>query len=162
MTATLRYAVLDGIMLEIHDQRAPSDADWDAMLDHFDAHTDEALGAIVLSDGPGPNAAQRKRLAERLRGRRIQTVVITDSLVARGAVTALRWVGHAIQAFASSDLERAIASFSFLPEQRRRVLLRMVELRYELAGQPAAAELGQLDEAALAEHLRQLRASSAA
>lgn len=107
----------------------------------------------MYSQGPGPNAAQRKLLAARLGDHKYPTAVVTDSFLARGAVTALGWLGHSIRAFPSSEVLLALEYLPVLEPRRRDVLLRLVQMVYELESAEPATNLASFDLHALAREL---------
>jgi hypothetical protein len=150
MPATMMQECLQGVLLEVHNQFPPTDEEWERLLELAAASLDSACSCLVFSRGPGPNAAQRKRLAALLHGKKYPTAVLTDSIVARGAVTALSWVGHSIRAFATNDVLRALEVLPVSVAHRRSVLIRLVQMTHELEDKVAPAQLASFDLPALA------------
>ncbi|MET0287295.1 MAG: hypothetical protein ABW352_22610 [Polyangiales bacterium] len=150
MPATMMQECLHGVLLEVHNQFPPSDEEWERLLALVSASLEKAASCLVFSRGPGPSATQRKRLAAMLTGRKYPTAVLTDSIVARGAVTALSWVGHSIRAFATNDVLRAMDMLPVSVAHRRDVLVRLVQMMHELEGKEAPAKLVDFDLPALA------------
>ncbi|MEM7155168.1 MAG: hypothetical protein AAF799_20135 [Myxococcota bacterium] len=62
-----------------------------------------AIGAI------GVTSVQRKRIAQLLKGKKI--IVITDSAISRGIMTALGWLGLDIKSFNVTEFELAAEQF---------------------------------------------------
>lgn len=119
-------------MVLVHGLEPPDDAAWDAYVESL-ATTDKRR-VLVVSDGPGPNAAQRQRMVERLGDHETPTAVVSGSLTVRGIVTALSWFGANIRGFSSSELDGAL-DYLQVPESERPAVLRAaLGLRAELAG----------------------------
>jgi len=86
----------------LHDT-PPSADEWSRWL----ALLRERKGArlrVLVETHSGPNAAQRKALAETLRDEDARFAIMTDSLLVRGIVTALAWLGLPHHAFALDQL----------------------------------------------------------
>lgn len=92
-----------------------------------------------------PTPRQRAQIEER--AGKVQTAVLTDSLVARGAVTALRWFGIDVRAFAPGQQDQALAYIS-VPERDIELVKRSLDgLNAEVLA-TAAAERAQGDQTA--------------
>jgi hypothetical protein len=102
--ATLAFRASAGpghpFMVLLHDTRAPEPAEWKRYLDALSATVATASARVhvfIVTDGGGPNAAQRKELAavlERGPVDALSHIFTTDAFV-RGIVTAFRWIAHA-------------------------------------------------------------------
>lgn len=75
-----------------------------------------------MTDGGAPDAAQRKRLAEVVRGWEPVAAVISESLLVRGVVTALAWLGMRVRFFSVSEVSAAL-SWAAVPESEHEALL---------------------------------------
>jgi hypothetical protein len=95
------------------------------LVDAVRADASVLLGIIVLAvSGKGPDARQRKQLAavsdlfsKSFRG----VALLTDSIVIRGALTAIRWLnprGPAAEPFALSDIEGALKFLNLSADQK--------------------------------------------
>jgi hypothetical protein len=111
--STMSYRFVAGVHLAAHDQRGPSDAEWQAYFEDIERHVPEMLGLLICANGAGPSLKQRgyaNHFWETHPRRPI--AVLTDSKLVRGAVLAFSWVmGQQIRAFATSDL---LGAFAFL------------------------------------------------
>jgi hypothetical protein len=130
---TLCHAVFDDRLIEVIGEADPSARDWDALLATCRREIATLRGGVVLSDGGRPNAKQRAALAA-LDGAVVRIAVLTPSVLARGAVTALHWLGHNIRAFEPDDLDSAFAYIDVPAASYVGTLRRIVELKAELAG----------------------------
>lgn len=118
------YECVHNIAVVVHSARNPRPEEWDGGLAML-AALRSAAGAhfsgfkiLVFTDGGAPNAMQRKALADLTRAQNrevLRVVVISRSMVARGAITALRWLGFPSRPFAPDQLEEA---FAFLQVSR--------------------------------------------
>jgi len=99
------------IVVCVHNQQAPSDAEWREFLEVWRGHRDQIAGQIVYSAGGAPNARQREDSLAIIHQRSAgapPTAVVTDSMLVRGAVTAISWVvRERIRAFRSDALIEA-------------------------------------------------------
>ena len=123
--------VSGGIMIVVLSG-PPTDDEWSRWVEVNRKLRDQKLRVIVESHGSrsAPDATQRKTLAEVLQGTDVRVAVLTDSLLTRGIVTALAWLGVPQKAFdfglhrqagaylelTSSELEQILAE---LPRLRR-------------------------------------------
>ena len=75
-----------------------------------------------MTDGGAPDAAQRKRLAEVVCGWAPLAAVISESLLVRGVVTALAWLGIPVRSFPVTEVSAALA-WAAVPESEHEALL---------------------------------------
>ncbi len=115
------YKLVHGVVLAVNNMRNPNREEWDAYLEMVLAVKEELGGdctkfrQLIFSDGGGPNAAQRKSVAALGRGLKdvdkIRVAIISRSVVARGIITAFRWLGFPLRSFAPDELDEAFAFF---------------------------------------------------
>ncbi len=121
--------IVDGVAIGVHTEAPPSDAEWAAWFDM--CHGAETLrGALVVTDGGGPNASQRARIMTE--GRHVASLpraVVTRSVAARCIVTAIGWFGKDIRAFAPTGLQEAMSYLGIDTEARHRVVYELASLR---------------------------------
>lgn len=84
-------------LIVLHTAQAPDAEEWRSCIVAGEAAAKIARGAMhafVITDGGGPDSAQRKELARALLGLHIQLSahVFTNSARVRGISTALRWM----------------------------------------------------------------------
>lgn len=99
-----------GSMLVLRENKdTPSDMEWDAFLDHLVKNRTnlDALKILVLTDGGGPNAAQRKRLEAALDGRSVRVAVVTDSPKARFIASAITFLNKLHRGFSTKEISLA-------------------------------------------------------
>jgi hypothetical protein len=110
------------VAVAVFTEGSPSDEEWVEYIETLRRLGDASHRTLVFSAGGGPTALQREDL-ERLTEEQehVKVAVITRSLVARGMVTALRWLRRdANAAFEPGKLD---AAFDYLglddPERHR-------------------------------------------
>jgi hypothetical protein len=95
-------------MLGVHDAAPPTDEEWNRWLAFAREAANVNLRLLVETTGQGgPNAKQRKQLAEVLSGRDVRCAILSDSMFVRGVVTAVAWLGVELRAFPPGDLSSA-------------------------------------------------------
>jgi hypothetical protein len=113
------FRLLRDVGLVVHNARNPNREEWDAYLAMSRAAADVVGGdlgkfrQIVFTDGGGPNNAQRRASADLAKecrnGDKVRVAVVSRSIVARGIVTAFRWLGLPLRAFQPEELAEAFA-----------------------------------------------------
>jgi hypothetical protein len=132
----MAFDVTANVVLEVHPDCLPDEADWDAFIAWLPQQdVPRRLGGIVMAEGPGPNAGQRKKLLAVPGMDKGRSVVLTTSVLARGAITALNWLGY--KGLVGRDYADLRGCFDHLgvPQQDRSLILkRLIELKCELLG----------------------------
>ncbi len=108
-----------------------SDADWDGVVAAV-AASPARRKSLVIAGRFGPNAKQRKRLADSFAGHPTTAAVMTSSAIALGIVTAMSLFVPSTKAFKPTDFEGAFRHLD-VPPQDRGMLLRVISsLKAEL------------------------------
>lgn len=97
-----------GLMMLVHTNRPPSDAEWDLYFREFVKHDPARIRSIAFTDGGAPSGAQRKQINDMLNGRTTRGAVVTASPFVRGVVTALSWFNAQMKAFAADEVDAAL------------------------------------------------------
>jgi hypothetical protein len=138
----LALQLVDTTLVVVHNARQPNDDDWALFMLTWGERWDTIAAQLVVTDGGGPNATQRRKALALLTSRQgghPQTAVVTSSIMARGVVTAMSWfIKDRIRAFPQRQLAEAC---TFLGVSHRYAELREVvrNLRRELELDEAAA-----------------------
>jgi len=91
---TMECALHDRVILVFHYDLTPAAAEWSSYLDMYTKNIDRLTGVLVITEGGAPNSAQRKQLSETYeKTRQVPVAIVSDSAIARGAITAFRWLG---------------------------------------------------------------------
>ena len=115
------YRLLHGVVIAVHNARNPKREEWDIYLDMvrslrvaFDGDC-RKFKQLIFTDGGVPSAAQRKAVVDIATGLKdrdkVKVAIVSRSAVARGIVTAFRWIGFPLRSFAPNELA---AAFAFL------------------------------------------------
>lgn len=134
-TILMLMAHNDRFAIAVHDADAPTDDEWSRWLGHFKERPElrEARALIESRDGAGPNAKQRKQLAENTKGVDVRAAVLTESLLVRGIVTAIAWAGIPQRAYALAQYEQAADFLELTPAERAWARAELSKLRSQLA-----------------------------
>lgn len=94
--------------------------------EHLEFVTQEPVKAIiVLVEGsPTLDLNQRKQLADSMQRNCVVATVITDSVLARGMITALSWLGSDIKTYSWRNLSQALDSLQSSPALRAEIFCR--------------------------------------
>ncbi len=123
-----------GVMVQIH-YGAPSDEEWNAVVDHLEDCLPRLIGVLAIAVGEsGPNTVQRARLNAVLEKMPEEThfALLSDSRVTRGILTAINWLsGRQRQShvFSADDLEGALETLRLTPAQAQEVRAAVVRLK---------------------------------
>lgn len=104
---TMAFKVAGGLFLIVHTKDPPTDDEWTSYVKLVDKQGAEPLPQIVFTEGGGPSAKQRRDFTEMLNGRKIPVVVLTDSTMIRGIVTAISWFNDKLKTFPPVQIKDA-------------------------------------------------------
>lgn len=85
-----------------------SDALWDEFVAYIEQAQARVLLAVTSIDMATMSATQRKKGAEALKNKNLTAIVITDSRIARGILTAVSWLGADVKPIPWSSLDTAL------------------------------------------------------
>jgi hypothetical protein len=120
MTTMLFERVGDVIVL-VHGAHNPSDSDWNAYIEYGRAAlfgSKPPIGLLVTTFGGSPNASQRRAVLAAVGSKIVPACVCTDSVVARGVITAFSWITTSgMHALPLNDLDAALRLLK-VPDQQ--------------------------------------------
>lgn len=124
VSSTLIFDRIDDLLIVISRSRCTSPTAFEALLD---ALRSPAVGRVIgFGFGEATSTSeQRKALSDALEGKR--AVALTENVMLRGLLVALRWLGATISAFAPHELGKALA-FLECPIEPTKVRRRAREL----------------------------------
>ncbi len=99
------------LSLVVHGKSSPSSLEWLRFLNHNRALAGRDLRVLVCTYGGGPDADQRRELAEAVGHVIVPTVIMTNSMIARGIVSALNWFNPSLKAL---PIDADLAAHRFL------------------------------------------------
>ncbi len=89
----------------------------------------DARCVIEVHGNIGPNARQRQALAPNVGKVDMRSAILSDSLIVRGLVTAVGWLGVPNRAFATGDLDGAARYLELTSEEHQLALAQLPALR---------------------------------
>lgn len=112
------FQLVRGVCIVVNNATDPSKEEWDAYLALASAGMKAAgdlsrFSQLVVTDGGGPNAAQRKASVDL--GKKhgdpslIRGSVVSNSVAVRGIVTAFHWLGAPMRSFSPAEVGDALA-----------------------------------------------------
>ena len=122
----------DRVYAIVYGAQTPSADEWARCLEMCRERTGLSSRFVVETHGGGPDAKQRKALADLLRHEDARVAVLTDSIVARGILTALAWLGLPQRGFAPGDLRGAASYLELSADEMQTVFEELTRLRSEL------------------------------
>lgn len=126
--------------MAFHGPRAPTNLEWQRYVnDAASSTTRSDTRVVVLSRGGSPDGPQRQTLMTALRGRARPCALLTDQLIARTVVAALRIFNPSMRAFPTTGLKEAADFLGLTGAEQQRVAELLVELEREV-GESAVAE----------------------
>jgi hypothetical protein len=133
--AELIFKLIDDLILAVHGARPPSSSEWDSYLKEHQRLASEKrkVSILVVTEGGGPNSAQRAALKE-LVASDLRTAIVTGSVAVRGIVTAFNWLGwSSMQAFAPHEMDGALRLVG-ASHRKDAVLAELKRMQESLAG----------------------------
>lgn len=99
-------------MIAVHTAEHPTATEWNEVIELTTQSPVKFAGSLVYTEGGSPSALQRKQLRDALvqSGSEKQlTAVLTESIVARTAITALNlFLGGTVKPFPPNEIEEAL------------------------------------------------------
>ena len=108
--STMMFGRIGDLYVVLHPSSDPSPDDWRAALEGGKRELPTVRGVFVYTSGGGPNADQRKRLAEIYAASPLLSLlaVVTSSPTARAIATGLNWfLKHPFKLFSPEEIEQA-------------------------------------------------------
>ena len=131
----------------VHSNVSPTDEDWEEVMQMILDHGATTKNLLVYSAEAGPTANQRARFAAVLREvGDLKTVVMSNSRMVRGTITAFGWtMAGKVAAASADDFDAAIAKFDLSEDDalRVRVLLKQLARSADQSVQAFANESGR-------------------
>ncbi len=132
------YRLVHEVIIAVHNARDPRREEWDVYLDMVSSLKVAFNGdcsrfrQLIFTDGGIPSTAQRKAVLDIAKGLenhgKVRVVLVSRSAVARGVVTAFRWIGFPMLSCAPDELDRAYAFLGVSPAQARDICDAILEL----------------------------------
>jgi hypothetical protein len=124
---SLRFDIIDHVMVIVHADVPPSDSDWARMVVVRNASRLKLRSCLVVAPPRASiNAAQRADVAKFMKETGANVAVMTDSALVRGMAMAVGILGVKVRAFALGDLTAAL-NFLTVPAPRHATFLHRVQ-----------------------------------
>ncbi len=116
---TISYDIRGSLLLYVGTPAPPASGEWANWVGALRerAHAAEGARLVVVAADGGPTVVQRKQLIEAVKSAKLKTAVVSDSLLARGIVTAFKWYGLDLDVFKTSGIEGAYRFVSATPDE---------------------------------------------
>jgi hypothetical protein len=135
--ASLTFGRVGNCLILVHPEKPPTDAEWDSYLAFLEENRGDRVRLLVSTQGGGPSAQQRTRLRtviDRYPGKKLTTAILTESMVARGMVTAISWFMPGLQAFSPNQMPSALDYLGIPRALETEITRTILQLRRSLAG----------------------------
>ena len=118
--ATLAYDFIDDVMITVHAAADPTAEDWSRMLADLKPMVPRLRASVVVAGDIKLNARQRKQLADTVARWKIKVAVLSESVVTRGIMRAIGWLGgpNSARPFDMRSLDPAM-TYLEIPDGRR-------------------------------------------
>jgi hypothetical protein len=145
---TMLFGECGGVLLCVHNSEPPRPDEWDAYVEYCVRLPTTCNKTLVVTEGGGPDAAQRRALHERYlakqkaENKEYLVAVMTDSALVRGIVKALNWFNPDANSFPYNEgtgVPLAIRHLRLDDRTGARIRIEIEVLRRELARLSAAA-----------------------
>ena len=124
---SLRFDIIDHVMLIVHADVPPDEADWARMAVVRNANREKIRSNLVIAPPRASiNARQRADVAQFMRETGTSVAVLTDSALIRGVARAVGFLGVQVRAFAPSELASAL-NFLVVPPSRHAEMSRRID-----------------------------------
>ena len=133
MSTTMSWRFEGRLNVVVHGTRSPTNLEWQRyVVDAVSRPMPPDTRVVVLSRGGSPDGYQRQALIKALGGRSKPVAMLTDSTIARTAISAMRLFNPTMKAFTTRDLQGAGVFLGLTVAERERVAELLVELESEL------------------------------
>jgi hypothetical protein len=120
-----------GTMIVLRENNdTPHDAEWDGFLRLLSDNRNnfERMKILVVTDGGGPNASQRKRLEGTLSGKPVRVAVVTDSAKSRFIASAISLINRDHKGFSMKEIGQAYQHLDMTSSECREAELALKEM----------------------------------
>lgn len=133
MARTMAWRIEGRLNVVFHGARAPTNLEWQRYVVEvvtLPARPDTRV--VVLTRGGSPDGSQRATLMTAMQGRASPVAMLTDKLIARTAIAAMRIFNPSMKAFATTNLKEAADFLGLTGVERERVARLLLELENEV------------------------------
>ncbi|NVB37653.1 hypothetical protein G6O69_07400 [Pseudenhygromyxa sp. WMMC2535] len=94
-------------------------------VDQFLGDLKKSQAEVIFSLATGSNsitASQRKAAADVMKSKNLKAIILTDSRVTRGVLTAVAWLGGNVVGFPWDQIDRAVAATGASPQVQEQIV----------------------------------------
>lgn len=133
MARSMSWRLEGRLNVVVHGSRSPSNLEWQRyVVDVASAAFPSDTRVVVLSRGGSPDGYQRQSLIAALRDQPKPVALLTDNVVARTTIIAMRLFNPTMRAFSIGSLKEAGEFLGLSVDERERVAQLLFELQNEL------------------------------
>jgi len=133
---TVACRTIGNIVVVVHNTLPPLAHEWNHMIEVYKGHPlPDLLRCLVFTEGGSPTAAQRADLTTALPNKKMPVSVVTQSVLARAAGTAIAWLVPHLRIFSPTDFEKALDHINVTGVDRKVIRDVVEQLRRELRGE---------------------------
>jgi hypothetical protein len=134
----------ENYIVSAHNNRAPTDAEWRAVLDQYKQRVNniDSVRVLVYAEGGAPNARQRAALNDVTVGTALRVAILTSSPISRAVGTAMGWFNPLFRVFGPEEVGRGLDHLQIAGLDRQRVSRMLADARLELFGPRRMARAG--------------------
>ena len=139
---TLAYDFIDDVMITVHAAADPTQEDWARMLSDLRPMVRRLRCSLVVAGDIKLTAKQRKELADTVRTSKIKVAVLSESVITRGIMRAIGWLGGpgSARPFDMKSIEPALTYLEIPDAQRSQLRAAIKQLAGVLAQAVATSE----------------------
>jgi hypothetical protein len=139
MGRTMAWLIEGRLNVVVHGPKSPTNLEWTRYLADLRVLKGTDFRVIVFSHGVGPDGAQRRQLTATFDNElKVPVALLTESILVRGIVGALRWFNPRFRAFGLNEMTAACSHLELNADERDRVRAIRTELEIEVVAPEAA------------------------
>jgi hypothetical protein len=125
LTSPFEWSVVGTVVVTAAPLPGPiDDAVYRGLCEAIDQDGMKLIFSLTTPEAASPTATQRKAAADAMKKRGVTALVITESRLIRGVLTAVGWLGASVSGFSWAELEKALLQ---VDEQYRPAVREMAE-----------------------------------
>lgn len=113
-TGPHQWRIIGDVLVALTSEGVIDKDTWARYIDVL--HNGDFRVNLAISHDGAISSTQRKGASEAIKSRKLSVIVLTDSRVTRGIVTALNWLGSEIAAFSFDELDGVLEALEVKPE----------------------------------------------
>ena len=124
---------IGSLVILLQGTETPTASEWTECIKLVAATNDlNSTKVLVITDGGGPNLAQRQQLEGVLRGTTVCSAVVSDSMKVRFIVATVALFSSKISTFGMAEIDKAYRFLGLVPDEVQLVKSAVIEMRQEL------------------------------